>query len=141
MAANGFPPDPARPAGLPDGRDGEGARPLLCSLVRRPDYLAAARGKRWTTPGFIVQARRREAGGDAIRLGLTASRKVGNAVERNRVKRRLRALGREMLPDLAPAGYDIVLVGRAAALGLSYAQLRQDLVWALGRLGLDGEPK
>jgi len=85
------------------------------TLRHRRDFLAAARGRRVSRPAFTLQARRRE---DAeapglVRVGYTCSRKVGNAVARNRAKRRLRALAREVLPEAARPGWDYVLVGRA----------------------------
>ncbi len=68
------------------------------------------------------------------RLGLTASKKVGNAVARNRAKRRLRALANEVLPDHGKPGMDYVLIGRPATPCRAYADLRQDLLVALERL-------
>jgi ribonuclease P protein component len=83
----------------------------------------------------VLQACRRESTVD-IGLGLTASKKVGNAVARNRARRRLRALARELLPVCATPGYDYVLIARAATVGRPYAGLREDLRGALRRLKL-----
>ena len=91
--------------------------------------------------GLILQADRRPAsdGTAALpqaRVGLTVSRKVGNAVARNRARRRLRAVAAELLPGHAAAGHDYVLVGRAGTLRRPYAGLRADLEAGLRRLGL-----
>jgi len=87
-------------------------------------------------PGFVLQAAPvpAEINGPAVRVGFTVSRKVGNAVERNRVRRRLREVARLVIPDQARPDLDYVLVGRQAALRRDFAVLRQDLVEALKRL-------
>jgi ribonuclease P protein component len=92
-------------------------------------------------PGFVLQtapvpADLAPAAGDrlAVRVGFTVSRKVGNAVERNRVRRRLREVARLVIPAQARPDLDYVLVGRQAALKRDFAVLRQDLVEALKRL-------
>ncbi len=71
-----------------------------------------------------------------IRYGLTVSKKVSKAAtDRNRIKRRLRSAAREVLPQYAPPGHDIVLIGRAGTLTASYTAILKDLRWALKRLG------
>jgi len=87
-------------------------------------------------PGFVLQAAPApaELGQPGARVGFTVSRKVGNAVVRNRVRRRLREIAREVIPAQARPDLDYVLVGRQAALGRDFAVLRQDLVEALKRL-------
>ena len=83
------------------------------TLTRRSDFLAAARALRASTPSFTLQAR--ERGDDAPpRFGFTCSRKVGDAVRRNRAKRRLREVARLVLEPEARAGWDYVLIGRPA---------------------------
>jgi ribonuclease P protein component len=91
--------------------------PGLTVLTRRADFLAAARARRQSRPGLTLQARRRGAaeGPEGIRIGYTCSRKVGNAVARNRAKRRLRAAARAVLPGLGVPGWDYVLIGRPLA--------------------------
>lgn len=111
----------------------------LETLKRRPDFLRAARGARWITPGFIVQAMKRDDDEPMIRVGFTASKKVGNAVERNRAKRRLREIARDILPRYCKDGYDIVLVARKREDELPFDDLRRDLKWALKRLELKKE--
>jgi len=87
-------------------------------------------------PGFVLQAAPAPAEIDrpAVRVGFTVSRKVGNAVERNRVRRRLREVARLVIPAQARPDLDYVLVGRQAALKRDFAVLSQDLVEALKRL-------
>ncbi len=87
-------------------------------------------------PGFVLQLAPApaELSRPAIRVGFTVSRKVGNAVERNRVRRRLREVARQVIPAQALPDFDYVLVGRQAALGRDFATLRQELVEALKRL-------
>ena len=69
-----------------------------------------------------------------IRLGITVTRKIGNAVVRNRMKRRFRALGRELLPAKGRAGADHVLIGRAGGVERDFGRLRDELVKALDRV-------
>lgn len=113
------------------------AAPLFVdSIKKRPDYLRAARGRRWVTPGFILQAIDRPDQPGAVRFGLTVSRKVGNAVVRNRVRRRLRALAAGLLPQHAAPGHDLVLIGRQAARTRPFGLMEKDLLWALKKLDL-----
>ncbi len=109
-------------------------------LKRRPEFLrVAGEGRKWVTPGLIVQARARADADHADpappRVGFTASRRVGNAVSRNRARRRLRALADRLVPRLGLAGHDYVIVARAATLRRPYPALAQDLADALERLG------
>ncbi len=104
------------------------------TLTRRADFLAAAKSRRKSMPGFTLQARRRaEPQDDApLRVGYTCSKKVGNSVARNRAKRRLRAIARDVLPGAGHAGWDYVLVGRPGATAdLPYLQLVADLAAAV----------
>lgn len=90
-------------------------------------------GARFVMRGFILQAAARNPFDEAPAImGYTVSKKVGNAVERNRVKRRLRAIARERCEALAKAGWDYVLVGRRQALYSSYEQLLADFERAMG---------
>ena len=113
-----------------------GRRPRLRTLTARADFLHAARALRQNTPAFLLQGRRRSpADAEAPRVGYTCSKKLGNAVARNRAKRRLRALAREVLADEGRQGWDYVLVGRPAATAThDFAAMRDDLRSALGAL-------
>lgn len=114
---------------------------LVARLKRRQDFLKVAAARRkWVAPGFILQTRVRErdehwnADVSAVRVGFTVSRKVGNAVERNRVRRRLRAAAFEVLSEHARPGYDFVVIGRTGALTRPFSALANDLRTALRRL-------
>lgn len=110
----------------------------LPHLKKRADFLrVAGAGRKWATPGLVLQAAPAEASreeGGGPRLGLTASKKVGKAVERNRAKRRLRALANELLPTHGRADLDYVLIGRPATVTRAYEALRGDLLAALERV-------
>lgn len=99
-------------------------------LTRRSDFLAANRGLRIARPGFVLLARANDAG--EIRFGITVTKKIGNAVVRNRMKRRFRALLREVLPAKGLPGHDHVLIGREGGVERDFAQLRSELEAALG---------
>jgi ribonuclease P protein component len=101
-------------------------------LRKRADFLRAASARRQGAPGFLLQARARGDGDPAVRLGFTCSKKIGNAVMRNRAKRRLREVARLVLPTLARPGWDYVLVGRPdATVSRDFALLLGDLETAL----------
>ena len=85
----------------------------LTVLTKRKDFLSAARAKRAATASFTLQARERgDAEATGMRVGFTCSKKVGNAVARNRAKRRLREIARLVLPKYGRDGFDYVLIGR-----------------------------
>ena len=127
-----------------------GATGALAVLARRADFLrVAGAGTKWATAGLIMQAcpRRTRAGPDEtgadvseaappMRVGFTASKKVGGAVVRNLARRRLKALAREVLVRDAAPGYDYVLIARPETATRDYADLRNDLRYALKRLRL-----
>jgi ribonuclease P protein component len=104
-------------------------------LRKRADFLAAARAKRQGARTMMVQGRDRRDGDARVRVGFTCSKKVGNAVARNRAKRRLRAVAHEILAARGEPGWDYVLIGRAGETGeRPFDELRRDLRFALDRL-------
>lgn len=103
-------------------------------LGRRADFLAANSGKRAPMPGFVLLVRPRDDGDPVMRLGITVTKKIGNAVVRNRMKRRFRALARELFPAVGIAGADHVLIGRAGGIERDFDDLRTELRKALGKV-------
>ena len=85
-------------------------------------------------PGFVLLVRPRDDGDPAMRVGFTVTKKIGNAVVRNRMKRRFRSLVRELLPEAGVAGADHVLIGRAGGVERDFGELRRELGKALGKV-------
>ncbi|GBD41174.1 Ribonuclease P protein component [bacterium HR39] len=115
---------------------GGAPRVRLERLRRRQQFLAAARGAKVHMPVLVVQCVPRP-GGDAeptIGVGFTASRKVGNAVARNRARRRLREAARRVLPEVGEPGCDYVLIARQAVVTCPFAELERQLAEAVRRL-------
>lgn len=101
--------------------------PVLERLRKRSEFLKASKsGERRVTPAFIIQVYQRTSKG-AFRYGITASRKVGGAVDRNRAKRRLRALIREFLPPIAQPDTDYVFIARSAVLKRDFVLMGKEL--------------
>lgn len=135
-------PPETRPHGVaaPDGvlagtvSRGRGAK-RVDTLKRRAEFLAARNGARWSTPFFALEALKRAPGtSDGARFGFTVSKKVGGAVERNRIKRRLRAAVAEVQAQAARADFDYVLIARRPALDATFDALVTELSKAIGRV-------
>ncbi len=106
------------------------AKPAV--LTRRSQFLAANQGLRVARAGFVLLAL---ANGNAgLRFGVTVTKRIGNAVVRNRMKRRFRALLRELLPLYGAADHDHVLIGREGGVERDFAALRTELIAALERV-------
>ena len=129
-AVSAFPQSGSKPA------------PAYTILAKRADFLRAASARRQGTGGFLLQARDRQDDNPAIRVGFTCSKKIGNAVARNRAKRRLREVAQLVLPGLARPGWDYVLVGKpGATIARDFATLLDDLRAALDQVHRDRPPK
>lgn len=100
-------------------------------LTKRPDFVAAASGRRFHTERMTVQARLRDDLGLGLRFGLTVTKRVGHATERNRIKRRLRGVIKMAGQDYAGINADVVIIGRRDILTADYDDLIGDLRRAL----------
>jgi ribonuclease P protein component len=105
-------------------------------LKRRPEFLrAASSGKKAAVGGVVLQALKR-ADGLPVRLGFTVTKKVGNAVVRNRTRRRLKEAARLLLAERAVADVDLVLIGRDSTRKRNFIALQGDIRRALERTGV-----
>src|SRR3982750_475816 len=126
--------DGRRPQGAerpPRARPQEAQR--LVTIKKRADFLAANGGRRVSTPGFILLVRDRKDADEAMRVGFTVTKKIGGAVIRNRMKRRFRALAREVIAAKGIAGADHVMIGRAKGIERDFGLLRSELESALDK--------
>ena len=106
-------------------------------LKKRADFLRVASVRRkWATPGLVLQAAcdTAEQNSSRVRVGFTVTKKVGNSVIRNRVKRRLRAVAQDLVPGNAMAGWDYVLIGRHTTINRDFKDLQTDLRTALRKV-------
>jgi len=120
-----------RPRGLPLGARLRYLVDMAQVLTKRADFLAANKGLRNARAGFVLLTR--PNGGEGMRYGITVTKKIGNAVVRNRMKRRFRELLRAALPKQGLANHDHVLIGRAGGVERDYQTLAQELSKALVR--------
>jgi ribonuclease P protein component len=116
-----------------------GSTPSLATLKRRADFLRVRKGARWATASFVLEAKARAEADRATpekrpRFGFTVTRQIGKAVERNRIRRRLKAAVREVGVDHAKGDFDYVLIARRPALTSAYTVIVADLVKALERV-------
>jgi ribonuclease P protein component len=105
--------------------------PMISVLTKRADFLAANAGTRNARAGFVLLTR--PNGGQGIRYGITVTKKIGNAVVRNRMKRRFRELLRAALPAQGLANHDHVLIGRAGGVERDFHTMAGELAKALER--------
>ncbi len=103
-------------------------------MRKRSDFINANRGQRHAAPGFVILDFARGDDDPTVRIGITITKKVGNAVVRNRMRRRFRELARPLLPKLAQAGHDYVLIGRDGGIERDFAVLSMELERGLSRL-------
>ncbi|WP_082701750.1 ribonuclease P protein component [Novosphingobium sp. FSW06-99] len=110
-------------------------------IRKRADFVAANHAVRVARPGFVLLVRPGVQAVDQVRFGVTVTRKIGNAVCRNRMKRRFRALLRDILPTQGIGGADHVLIGREGGVERDFALLRAELEAALARVAAGkGDP-
>jgi ribonuclease P protein component len=102
-------------------------------LLKRRDFLAAAQAPFVSQTSVVVQGRKRDDETSA-RVGFTCTKKLGNAVVRNRIRRRLKEAARLVLPAIAQSGYDYVLIGRSAAETRGFEEIGKDIISAVTKL-------
>lgn len=109
----------------------------LIQITKRSDFLKIqSKGKKWVSHGLIVQTIP-NSDEDIKRIGYTVTKRTHkSAVKRNRIKRRLRSIAAEILPEHAKNGHDFILVGRIQTLTRPYDTLKNDLKWCLGKMDL-----
>ena len=116
-----------------------GAPPVIERLKKRSEFLAAARAPSCAKGAVVLQARDRADGSPLIRVGFTATRKIGGAVVRNRAKRRMRAAAQALLPQHAKPGHDYVLIARNGAPTRAWPRLLDDVKTALISLAAESD--
>ncbi len=122
---------------------GPGVRIGVFRLKKRADFVAAAKGRRQHLRNFVLQARERETAsdGESARIGFTVTKKVGNAVVRNRIRRRLREVARLAETSAFSAGCDYVVAARREALDASFDELRGEFLRALKKITRAGDSR
>ena len=104
-------------------------------IIDRRDYIAVANtGRKWVTSSFVLQMRRGEDCNEPVAIGFTTSRKVGNAVMRNKARRRLKEAARLALTGDDYKGCQFILIARAAATNYPFEKMQKDMRWASGKL-------
>ncbi len=106
----------------------------LVTVKARADFLRIRGGAKWNTPGFLIEAKPARTPGGSPRFGFTVTKKIGNAVVRNRIRRRLKEAVRQAQGTLAREGYDYAIVGRKPAFDMPYDRLVADVLTGLKRV-------
>lgn len=115
----------------------------LSTIKARADFLKAAQGGKWIAPALILQTTQRREGhmaGPQPRIGYTVTKKMGNAVKRNRIKRRLREAARRIAPGYARPAHDYVVIARLPALTCDFSDLLRDMEFAFSRIHAKKKP-
>jgi ribonuclease P protein component len=107
-------------------------------LLRRRDFLSAAKGRSLPQGGVVLQVAKRGDNG-AARVGFTCTKKLGIAVTRNRIRRRIKEAARLVMDSVAQPGHDYVLIGRASAENRAFEDLKKDIISAVSKLHAQGE--
>ena len=113
------------------------ARPPIRKLTRRSEFLACAKVPSCAKGAIVVQARPRDDDCAAVRIGFTATKRIGGAVQRNRAKRRMREAARQVLPLIATPGTDYVIIARTGVITRDWTRLLDDVKSALLRLATE----
>lgn len=116
-----------------------GCTSRVTTLKKRAEFLRVRKGGRCATPAFVLEAKARSGGDDVLpaavpRFGFTVTKQVGKAVDRNRIRRRLKAAVRSTAPDHARGDFDYVLIARPPALTSQFAALVGELTRAFARV-------
>ena len=106
---------------------------LLKTIKKRIDFLKVSKkGKKIFTKGFILQKYKRNIDdkieNNVARIGYTITKKIGNAVIRNKIKRRFRAIIKEILNNYLKKNYDYIIIANKKSISMDYKELKQDLI-------------